>query len=121
MYYNHARACAVDSSHAEAPCCAKADAVSRGQTARARILGPLRTTTRRPRSVPALAHELIGHHVPQVFVDHMLLRKRITALEESIAQAKKDGVGAQAPESKSAAGKYKLFARDFRLARYQPR
>ena len=51
----------------------------------------------------------------------MLLRKRITALEESIAQAKKDGVGAQAPESKSAAGKYKLFARDFRLARYQPR
>ena len=55
-----------------------------------------------------------------MFADHLLLRKRITALEEPIAQAKKDGVGAQTPEFKSATGKYKLFPRDFRLASYHP-
>ena len=115
-YYNYACACAVGSSHAGAPCYATADAVSHGQTASARILFSLRTTARRPRSVSALAHELIGHPIPQVFMDHSLLRKLITALEEPVAQAKKVGVDAQTPGFKSATGKYKLFFRYFRPA-----
>ena len=54
-------------------------------------------------------------------MDHSLLRKLITALEEPIAQAKKVGVDAQTSGFKSATGKYKLFPRSFPRASYHSR
>ena len=50
--------------------------------------------------------------VPQVFVDHLVMTKRVEALEEAVAQAQTDGVGVKSPAYEQATGPCKMLGHD---------